>query len=86
MLPTISVADRLSPENRPSLADVRNRLFGGMPVKVRFPDGEEREVPSTLRAVRNATASSLVDVPNEHPDWRFIPMEGRWVATPRKRH
>lgn len=57
-----------------------------MSVKVKFPDGEEREVPSTLRAVPNASGSTLADVPNEHPDWRFIPIAGGWLAAPKKRH
>ena len=54
-----------------------------MPVKVRFPDGEEREVPSTLRAVSSGNSSSLAEVPNESPDWRFIPVAGGWIAMPR---
>jgi len=56
-----------------------------MTVKVRFPDGAEREVPSTLRAVSSGNSSSLIEVPNESAEWRFIPLSGGlWLATPKK--
>ena len=57
-----------------------------MPVKVKFPDGTEREVPSSLRAVATGTSSTLAEVPNENPDWRFIPVAGGWIAAPKHRH
>ena len=58
-----------------------------MPVKVKFPDGTEREVPSTLRAVSTGSGSSLTEVPNECPEWRYIPVAGGfWIAAPRQRH
>ena len=47
-----------------------------MPVRVKFPDGVERDVPSSLRAVSTGSSSTLTEVPNDSPDWRFIP--GRW--------
>lgn len=33
-----------------------------MPVKVKFPDGSEREVPSTLRAVSTGNSAGLAEV------------------------
>ena len=57
-----------------------------MAVKVKFPDGAEREVPSTLRALSTGSGSTLTEVPNENPEWRFIPVAGGWLATPKRRH
>lgn len=57
-----------------------------MPVKVKFPDGTEREVPSSFRAVATGSGSSLAEVPNECPEWRYIPMAGGWIAAPKRRH
>ena len=55
-----------------------------MPVKVKFPDGQEREVASCLRSMPNPSGASLVEVPLESPDWRFIPIAGGWLAMPKK--
>lgn len=58
-----------------------------VPVKVRFPGGVEREVPSALRAISTGSGSSLVEVPNESVEWRFIPLSGDlWLASPKKKH
>ena len=57
-----------------------------MPVKVKFPDGSEREVPSTLRAVSTGNSSSLTEVPNDCAEWRYMPAAGGWIATPKRRH
>ena len=57
-----------------------------MPVKVKFPDGEIREMPSQLRALARGSGTELVEVPIEHPEWRFFPVAGGWQAIPKKHH
>ena len=59
-----------------------------MPVKVEFPDGITREVPSHRRELKSreigsSNQSAFVDEPTYDPDWRFRSAIGGWVAVAR---
>lgn len=60
-----------------------------MPVKVEFPDGSVREVPSRRREIKSRSVggvhpSIFVNEPLFDPHWRFeTAIGGKWWATPR---
>ena len=57
-----------------------------MPLKVEFPDGIEREVPSHKRVIKSQQTdgkcgSGVVEEPDFNPQWRFQGLSGgRWLA------
>lgn len=58
-------------------------------IKVRFPDGETREVPSTTRAIPSKEiggpgAPTIIEEPKYDPDWEFVPVIGGWIARARR--
>jgi hypothetical protein len=61
-----------------------------MAVKVRFPDGSEREVPSRTVATPSTeigrASYSCSEEPLFDPDWQFTPGIGGWTAVPRDKN
>lgn len=60
-----------------------------MPLKVEFPDGSIREVPSHKREIRSRRIgggpSTFIEQPDYDPDWRFeTAIGGKWWAEPRR--
>ena len=59
-----------------------------MPIKVEFPDGTFREMPSRKREIKSREIhggqSIYIDEPVFDPDWRFeTAIGGKWWAFPR---
>lgn len=70
-------------------ANAGTRVGNDMPVKVRFPDGTEREVPSRTRIEQSREiggphSHTFHDEPIFDPDWKFVPVIGGWIARPRR--
>jgi hypothetical protein len=59
-----------------------------MPIKVQFPDGSEREMPSYSLEVTSREIPpgppAYVEKPLPDSEWEFTAVIGGWIAQPRR--